>query len=684
MSRIYGWLVMPVALGVVGVWRFGRTAHAQSTPQTTRPAAVEQADALLTGGPHALSVADSGVGRLVPEFELQDLSGKPQRTAELRAGRPLVVALVSSSCPVGRRMAASLANLEAEFNGKASFLFLAAVATDTPADLRALTQEHRLRGPVCLDPGGKIAALLQAKSTTEVFVLDRTRTLAYRGAVSDQYGPTWSLPAPRRTFLKDALGAVIAGEEPAVSATTAPGCVMSPQRQAAVSGRTTFHGEISRIVRTHCQECHRQGGIAPFALEKPEDLTARAKMIETVVRAGRMPPWYAAPTPAGEQSRWANDRTMPAADRGTLIGWLGGGAPIGDPREAPLPRRYVAGWQIGTPDVVYELPAPVPVRAEGVMPYVVREVETQLKEDRWVNAIEVVPTARAVVHHVLVFARSGQSRGLESALEEISGFFGAYVPGMGALRYPPGYAKRLPAGTRLRFQIHYTPNGTATEDRTRIGLRFASGPPEHEVLVAGIAGLRLAIPPGAPDHPETARIPVPAPVRILSFMPHMHVRGKAALYELVEPDGKRTTLLDVPRYDFNWQLYYRLAEPIPARPGSRIEFTGRFDNSHGNPANPDPTKLVRWGPQTFDEMLLGYVEYVRDGGGPALAARPGLLRNAGAGVEAIFQRADKNGDSKLDPQELPNQGLFMRLDLNRDGIVTLEEARMVLGRGLRR
>jgi hypothetical protein len=218
------------------------------------------------------------------------------------------------------------------------------------------------------------------------------------------------------------------------------------------------------------------------------------------------------------------------------------------------------------------------------------------------------------VHHVLVFVRlpaeqEGGKRRRADGDEERGGFFAAYVPGNSAVTYPDGFAKHLPAGSSLKFQIHYTPNGTATRDQVRLGMIFADRPPEHLVRVIGLVNPLLSIPPGASHHEEQAGIPILKPARVLGFMPHMHVRGKAFRYEATWPDGTTRTLLDVPRYDFNWQLAYRYAEPLALPLGARLRARGWFDNSADNPANPDPTRTVRWGPQTTDEMMLGYVEY---------------------------------------------------------------------------
>ena len=335
-------------------------------------------------------------------------------------------------------------------------------------------------------------------------------------------------------------------------------------------------------------------------------------MIRKVVGKGTMPPWFAA-TPADKPSPWANDRTLPAADKADLLAWLASERPLGDPADAPKPLSFADGWLIGEPDAVFQFEKPVMVKATGTMPYRYVTVETKLTEDKWVKAIEIRPSARDAVHHVLMFVLPpGEPGGplAEAMLEQRQGFFGIYVPGQSVLSYPEGYAKFLPKGSRLRFQMHYTPNGKATEDRTRVGMLFADQKPRFEVKVAGIADARIAIPAGAANHPETASRRLPANATILGFLPHMHLRGKAFRYEFVPAGGKAETLLDVPRYDFNWQLYYRLAEPLTLSKAATVKATGWFDNSKGNPANPDPTKVVRWGPQTFDEMLLGYVEYV--------------------------------------------------------------------------
>jgi hypothetical protein len=391
--------------------------------------------------------------------------------------------------------------------------------------------------------------------------------------------------------------------------------------------------------------------------------------------------------------------SLPESDKAALKAWIASDTPKGDPKDAPTPVVYASGWNIGKPDAVFQLPEPVKIKESGVMPYANINVPTNFTEDKWVEKIEVVPGDRRAVHHVLVFVRTQESANQtrrerladQDARDELSGFFGVYVPGNSTLTYPKGLAKRIPKGAILRFQIHYTPYGQASTDQTKIGFAFAKEPPKSEVHTASVANLRFAIPPGADNHKVEAQIRVPTDVQILSFLPHMHVRAKAARYEL-EAGGKTTTLLDVPRYDFNWQLNYVLKTPLSVKAGDTVHFDAWYDNSDKNPANPDPTKTVRWGSQTFDEMHLGYIEYIIPGekpgeGGSGLRRRRGGGAvgpggGAAGGVAATFRRLDRNNDGFVTEEEAGV--LWNRIkaaDANGDGKLTLEEATKFFGGG---
>ncbi len=717
----------------------------------------------LDATPRILRPGDHGVGQRVVLPAWRDVEGRDGRFSSPSKG--IVVAMTSSTCPLSRKYLPVLARL-AETYEPQGIRFVLLAANEPPLEdaiVRAAKASESAGTPVrdplrelisavaprmtCVRENSlALARLLGAGTTTDVLLIDAAGTVRYHGAVDDQYGLDYAKDAARHRYLANAIDALLAGKRPLIEATAAPGCVLDlaegdakPRSSAASVSASltsqptpvklatgtlpatsvvpvTYHNRVSRILQRNCVECHRAGGLAPFALETAGQVAANKAMIQQVVKQERMPPWFA--RDGHGPVRWLNDRSLAAADRADLLAWLEAGLPEGDPTDAPLPLPVPGEWQIGKPDLVVKLPRAVAVKAEGTMPYQHLVVETGLTEDRWVEAFEVRPSRREVVHHVLVFVIDGNGRRGGQEPNEQSGFFAAYVPGNSSQAYPVGFAKKLPKGARLLFQMHYTPNGQATEDQTQLALRFAKEPPQHVVETVGIANTRIRIPPRADSHAERATLRVPRDSVVLAFMPHMHLRGKAFRYEAKFTDGRIETLLDIPRYDFNWQLQYRLAEPLLVKAGTNLEVTGWFDNSERNPANPDPDRTVRWGPQTFDEMLLGYIEYyvpgkqvstdstvAADGRSETRAAATGETGSAAAdkprnlgqrladvfrvvAVDARFEKADtdRNGRMSLDearqafgtvPRYQNNAGLLERhfrfLDANSDGFVTGQE-----------
>ena len=378
----------------------------------------------------------------------------------------------------------------------------------------------------------------------------------------------------------------------------------STVKSADIDQSVTYHRDVSRVMQKHCITCHREDGVAPFSLESKDDVEANAAMIQEVIRRGTMPPWFAAPQKDGK-SPWSNERVLDDQEKKTLASWAKLGFPEGDVKDAPQPVEFPKGWRIET-DEIYTA-REVPVKASGQMDYVYLTVETNNDEDRWVEAIDIKPSAPQVVHHVLAFlvppnGDAGDVNGVD--------YWGVYAPGSPPQEYPEGYARRLPKGYKLFLSMHYTPNGEATVDQTQIGLRFAKEEPKFQVLTASIVNGDFKIPPHEENYKITARVKLPRDIQILAYLPHTHLRGKAARYEVISRTGKRETLLDVPQYDFNWQLLYQYDKPRRISRGSTLRYTAWYDNSKNNPANPDPNQTVRFGQQTDDEMHIGYVEFI--------------------------------------------------------------------------
>jgi mono/diheme cytochrome c family protein len=381
------------------------------------------------------------------------------------------------------------------------------------------------------------------------------------------------------------------------------------QSAAAGNGGITFHNQVSRILQENCQACHRAEGGAPFALVEYGEVFAMRNMIRNAVEAGRMPPWFADPA----VGHFSNDASLDAAEKQVLLSWINAGAPEGDPRMAPVAKTWPKGWNIGEPSLVLQIPEAIRIPGDRRLPYQNVEVRTTFTEDKWVQAMQIKPTVPAVVHHVLVFIDEppapGERARQQNALE---GFYAAYGPGGFGIVYPDGMAKRLKAGSTLRFQLHYEPNGQDVVDQTELGFVFADAPPARVIETRAAANARFVIPAGHPNYEVSAEYRFTQSGELLGLVPHMHIRGKAFRYDLIHADGREEVLMNVPSYNFHWQLEYLLETPVKIEPGMRIRATGWFDNSAENPHNPDHTKDVPFGPQTDDEMMIGYFHFLVD------------------------------------------------------------------------
>lgn len=381
-----------------------------------------------------------------------------------------------------------------------------------------------------------------------------------------------------------------------------------------VCSAATFHRDVEPLLQRHCQSCHRAGGLAPMPLTTFAETRPWAKSIRLRVTRRTMPPWFA----DRAHGRFLNDPSLTEDEIAVFRDWVDGGAPKGDPAQAPPPLGWREDWTIGTPDLVVEMPRPFRVPAKGEVEYQYVIIPLRWTEDRWVTAAEAMPGARAAVHHIVLYAREPDSAWLrEAPVSQIfarmrefttSDILLVYAPGSPAMKLPPGMAKRIRAGSDLVLQIHYTPAGKPLEDRTRVALQFAKELPARQVHTLQIGVDDIRIPPGEANYRLRASGTFPNDALLLSFFPHMHLRGRSFEYSLVGPGGRFETLLKIPEYDFWWQIDYRLAEPRPVRAGERLQVDARFDNSANNPRNPDPSAEVTWGEQSWQEMMIGFFD----------------------------------------------------------------------------
>lgn len=400
---------------------------------------------------------------------------------------------------------------------------------------------------------------------------------------------------------------------------------------ATVPKNVTFHKDVLPVLQKRCQECHRPGEAAPMSLLSYKDARPWAKSIKAAVLSKKMPPWFADPA----HGSFTNDRRLSQTEIDTLVAWADNGAKEGNASDAPAALKFNEGWTIGKPDAVFEMPNDFKVPASGTVDYTWIVVPTNFTEDKWVEKVEVRPGARGVVHHIVLMARGPQSgymraakpgvpftpgpskpmngndtgRGIFYMLDGSVEMVGVYVPGGNAYETRPGQARLIKAGTELIFQMHYTANGKETLDRSKDGFVFAKNPPKERVVNTFVANPLLKIPAGEGNAKVVARVPVFEDVTLQSMFPHMHVRGKAMEYRAIYPDGKTETLLNVPNYDFNWQLTYQMTQPKALPKGTQLEIIAHYDNSANNKFNPDPTKEVRWGDQTWEEMLAAFVDF---------------------------------------------------------------------------
>lgn len=543
-----------------------------------------------------------------PDLNLVDHLDRSQPLLYPSHKRAVVLILIGTTCTNSAASVPSIKALRDRF-GPQGVVFHLVGADNTPSrtNLFHWATNHTVDLPVLHDPGLLAARALGAVATTECFAFSTTNwTQFYRGALDDRLDFNQPPTGFTQSYLSNALAQFIAGQTVTPSRTPAQGCAVEPPAFANISYATN----IAPILQSKCVRCHTPGNIGTFAMTNYSVVSNLAASIRYEVLSRRMPPWHADP----QYGSFTNDTSLTADQLNTLVQWLNGGAPRGsgpDPL-ADNPPAPVPDWPLGTPDAIVRIPLQS-IPATGPIAYRYFDVPTPFTTNVWLRAAVVRPINRRVVHHVLVYF------GTNSTLMGLDGFFAGYVPGAEQVPYPEGTGKLVPSGTLFRFQMHYTATGETESDQTELGLYLSPAPPAAELqtksafdALSFLGGFFYSIPPGAADHPAITAQLTPSTTKdvlLYELSPHMHFRGSRFKYEAVYPDNSREVLLNVPRYDFEWQTLYRLTTPKRLPAGTRIVCTGAFDNSPQNRRNPNPAVTVTFGEQTNDEMFIGYVNY---------------------------------------------------------------------------
>lgn len=585
----------------IGLEKLREQEQAAAANSIGAPAEGEQSGSLPS--PFGSSVAPTGT--------LRDIYGLQRSLDDLPEAPATVLCFLGVDCPLANRVLPALLRLESRFRGRGARFV--AVYSHEGEDLTAAAShalEHRIKFTVLKDFDQKLADAFGIQRSPEFCVLDGERKLRYRGRFSDQITLASTRPQATREDLELALRQVLDGETVEVALTEADGCLLDRRRPQSTESAVTYTEHIGPILRKNCSNCHRPGGMGPFALASYEDAVRWSGMIQEVTWQRRMPAWHA----DGRFGPYVNDRSLAADEIHQISAWVEAGTPRGAGDELP-PLESTITWTRGQPDELVKVAAPFQVPAEGPIPYqylwIPDEVTQKLfAQKRWLRATEIHPGVAAVTHHIMVYSVDPGKRGPEYDYEGCRSL-GIYVPGSASMVLPDVTALEIPAGSRIVFEMHYTPNGTAVADQPEIGLYFTDQEPQRELVIAVISPRDLVIPPHEQDSVRHLRAVAPVDGDLLSLFPHQHLRGKSFRIDAEFPSGERRTLLSVPRMDFNWQTIYWLREWPFVPKDTIMHIQAHWDNSAANLNNPDPAEEVHWGPQSEDEMMTLWLVYIR-------------------------------------------------------------------------
>jgi thiol-disulfide isomerase/thioredoxin len=551
---------------------------------------------LASAGSAAERVA---VGDTIPNLTFKDIHYLPRSLDQFGKKNAFVLVFTNTTCPLVQRYLPVLQAMEKEYRDKGvQFVAVNCGPEDSIVAMAVQAVEFGIAFPFVKDFDGKCGEALGVTRTPEVVVLDGERRLRYRGRIDDQYRLGGTRPAATRNDLREALNEVLAGKEVSVKETPVDGCLITKAEPPRVAKNVTFAEHAAPLMKKHCQECHRGGTSAPFSLTTYKQVAGKAATIAEVISEGRMPPWFG----STEHAKIINRRALSSEERDTILAWIKAGTPLGDEKKLPEPLPPLKSkWLIGKPDLIvpgpeHELPATGDIAYKYIiLPHV-------FLEDTWVQGVQILPDNPRIVHHCNM-AWVTLAEGFKA-----SNFITGFVPGNGPMTMEEGVGFKIPTGATLGLQIHFVTTGKPEKCRISVGLKYASGVVQKQLKHFLLVDTRFAIPPGEPAHAVSASRTLTHDAVGVGFFSHMHVRGKDMTFKAHYPDGKSETLLIIPNYSFDWQVPYRL-EPnkVQFPKGTRFECIAHYDNSAFNPFNPNPKATVKDGPQTYNEMMNGFV-----------------------------------------------------------------------------
>ncbi|HBE68683.1 MAG TPA: alkyl hydroperoxide reductase [Planctomycetaceae bacterium] len=623
-------------------------------------------------------------------FKASSVDGKIVKIGD---GAVSAVCFLGTECPMARAYGSTLNDLAERFADQGvQVVGVMSNVQDSEQDIREYRKALGIEFPIVHDSDGSVADKYGATRTPEAYLVDATGILRYHGRIDDQYAPGVARSAARREDLRIAIEQLLAGKPITIRDTDALGCIIgrrpdSTQSAKQSSGAFTYHRDVLPVLIRNCIECHRRGDIGPFEMDDYDEVVGWAETMLETIDDKRMPPWHASP----DVGSFSNARSISPKDIQVFRQWVESGMLEGNEADAPEMPEFTEGWQLTQePDDVYPMRGrPFVVPKDGVVEYQYFVVDPGFKEDVWIKEAQIVPGARDVVHHAIVFVRPPDGERFSGV-----GWLSAYVPGQRAIQLPSGYARRVPAGSKFVFQMHYTPVGIKRKDVSRLGVVFAEQEKvTHEVYTIAALDQEFEIPPEVEDHRVKSKtFYLPDAAELLAATPHMHLRGRS--FKLwASGDDERSALLEVPRYDFNWQHTYHLSEPVNLDAYEHLEFEAVFDNSAGNAFNPDPDQWVMWGDQSWEEMAVAFFDVAQ----PLKRPKGGLVKNQAEPrndqdqrqaakawrekmiaeyVEKALEKMDANGDGVIYASEtevVVRHISFVNWDINSDGKVTRDE-----------